>query len=335
MMSVASRDQLMDGHGRAIGDVRISITDRCNLRCTYCMPELQRVWLPREDTMTFEEITRVTRILSEMGVHDVRLTGGEPLMRRDVADLVAMVAELPLVEDLSLTTNGVFLGEHIDALADAGLRRVNVSLDALDPERYKHLTRRHALPKVLESLDKLQQSGRLQPVKINAVAIKDFTEEEVLGFAELARTRPFVVRFIEFMPLDADRAWRQEDVLTGAETKAIIEQRYPLVPVEREASATSVRWRFADGVGEMGFINPVSEPFCADCNRIRITADGNLRTCLFSLRETSLLEPMREGATDGQIEDVIRSAVWRKELKHHVGDAGFVQPDRTMSAIGG
>jgi len=329
------RSPLLDGHGRTIGDVRISVTDRCNLRCTYCMPERQQVWLPREGTLRFEEITRLVSLLSTMGVHDVRLTGGEPLMRRGLPELVRQLTMLDQVQDLSLTTNGLLLERHIDELADAGLRRVNVSLDSLDPERYRHVTRRHGLERVLACLDALQRSGRLTPVKVNVVAMRGFTEQEVVGFAELARTRPFVVRFIEFMPLDADRAWRDEDVLTGAEVRSIIEAVHPLEPVERAASATAQRWRFRDGVGEMGFINPVSEPFCSDCNRIRITADGQLRTCLFSIRETDLLGPMRAGATDNDLERVIRDAVWRKELKHRIGDAGFVQPSRTMSAIGG
>jgi cyclic pyranopterin phosphate synthase len=325
----------MDGHGRQIGDLRVSVTDRCNLRCKYCMPEHQSDWLPREDTLRYEEITRLVDIMSQMGVHDIRLTGGEPLMRRDLPTLVKQLSVLKHVTDLSLTTNGVLLEDKIDELADAGLRRVNVSLDSLHPERFIEITRRRGFDRVMASLDALQQSGRLDPVKVNVVAIKGFTEAEVLGFAELARTRPFIVRFIEFMPLDADRAWRDVDVLTGEEVRSIIASAYELEPVDRETSATSIRWRFADSPGEVGFINPVSTPFCSDCNRVRLTADGKLRTCLFSIRETDLLTPLRAGATDDDVAQIIRDAVWRKELKHRIGDKGFVQPPRTMSAIGG
>lgn len=335
MTSPATREQLVDGHGRIIGDVRVSVTDRCNLRCVYCMPELQQEWLPREDTLTFEELQRLVALLASMGVHDVRLTGGEPLMRRDLPTLVGMLAGIPGVEDLSMTTNGLLLERSIDELADAGLRRVNVSLDALDPERYEHITRRHGLERVLQCLDALIESGRLSPVKVNVVAMRDFTEQDVLGFAEYARTHPISVRFIEFMPLDADRAWQKTNVLTGDEVRALIEHEYELEPVERETSATALRWRVAGGLGELGFINPVSEPFCSDCNRIRLTADGKLRTCLFSIRETDLLTPLRSGATDDELDKIIRDAVWRKELKHRIGDEGFVQPPRTMSQIGG
>ena len=329
------REPLVDGHGRRIGDVRVSVTDRCNLRCVYCMPELHQEWLPREGTLSFEELQRLVALLASMGVHDVRLTGGEPLLRREFPKLVGMLARTPGVEDLSMTTNGLLLEQHIEALADAGLRRINVSLDTLDPERYAHITRRHGLKRVLSCLDKLIESGRLSPVKINVVAMRDFTEQDVLGFAEYARTHPVAVRFIEFMPLDGDRAWKSASVLTGDEVRALIEQKYALEPIEREASATARRWRVAGGLGEVGFINPVSNPFCSDCNRIRLTADGKLRTCLFSIRETDLLGPMRGGANDDELERIIRDAVWSKELKHRIGDPGFVQPPRTMSQIGG
>lgn len=329
------REPLVDGHGRRIGDIRVSVTDRCNLRCVYCMPELHQEWLPREGTLRFEEIHRLIGLLASMGVHDVRLTGGEPLMRRELPKLVSMLSSVPGVEDLSMTTNGLLLEQQIDALADAGLRRVNVSLDTLDPERYAHITRKHGLKRVLSCLDALIASGRLSPVKVNVVAMRDFTEQDVLGFAEYARTHPVAVRFIEFMPLDGDRAWKPTNVLTGEEVRALIEQQYVLEPINRETSATALRWRVSGGLGELGFINPVSNPFCSDCNRIRLTTDGKLRTCLFSIRETDLLTPMRGGASDDDLEQVIRDAVWRKELKHRIGDEGFVQPPRTMSQIGG
>lgn len=335
MSAPAQREVLVDGHGRRIADLRVSITDRCNLRCTYCMPELKQVWLERGDTLSFEEITRLVTLLVSMGVEDVRLTGGEPLMRRDLPVLVAQLALIEGLQDLSMTTNGLLLEPRIDELIGAGLRRVNVSLDALDPERYRHVTRRHGLEKVLSCLDALLADGRLSPVKVNVVALRDFTEQDLAGFAQLARERPLHIRFIEVMPLDADRAWKREQVLAGAETLELLSKQVELERVEREPSATAKRWRVKNGKGEIGFINPVSEPFCSDCNRIRLTADGRLRTCLFSLRETDLRTPMRSGASDDDLEIIIRDAVWRKELKHSVGDPGFIQPQRTMSDIGG
>jgi cyclic pyranopterin phosphate synthase len=314
------RDPLYDGHGRAIGDLRVSVTDRCNFRCQYCMPAEGLPWLERETILSFEEIVRIVSLMSELGIHDVRLTGGEPLVRRDFPTLVAMLAKLPLLRDLSVTTNGFLLERHAQALVDAGITRFNVSVDSLQRDRFYALTRRDALP---------------HPIKLNAVAIRDFTEEEVLPFAELARSTAYQVRFIEFMPLDGDQAWTPEQVLTGAEIRDAIHAVYPLEPEPREPSATARVYRFVDGPGHVGFINPVSEPFCGDCNRIRLTADGRLRTCLFSLNETDLRGPLRDGADDDQLVQIIRDAVWRKELKHHVGEPGFIQPARTMSAIGG
>jgi cyclic pyranopterin phosphate synthase len=328
-------EPLRDGHGRLIGDVRVSVTDRCNFRCQYCMPAEGLPWLERAEILTFEEITRVVRTLSMMGVHDVRLTGGEPLVRRRFPELVAMLSEIEEVHDLSVTTNGFLLERDAEALVGAGVDRFNVSVDSLQRDRFFELTRADALPQVLRGLETLSSFPEAHPIKINAVAIRGFTEEEVLPFAEFARRTPYEVRFIEFMPLDADHAWTPDQVLTGAEIRAAIDAVHPLEPAPREPSATARVYRFADGTGSIGFINPVSEPFCGDCNRIRITADGRLRTCLFSLNETDLRGPMRDGASDGQLAQIIRDAVWRKELKHHVGEPGFIQPTRTMSAIGG
>jgi GTP 3',8-cyclase len=329
------RAPLVDGHGREIGDVRISVTDRCNFRCQYCMPAEGLPWLERSALLSYEEITRLVGILAEMGVHDVRLTGGEPLVRKGLWRLVEALSAIDGVRDLSLTTNGYLLERQVADLVRAGLRRVNVSLDALAPDRFFQLTRRDALAQVLGGLAAAERHPELRPIKVNVVAIRGFTEDEVLGFADFARRNPYEVRFIEFMPLDADRAWSRDQVLPNAEVRAIIEERYALEPIGRERSGTARRWRFADGSGELGFISPVSEPFCGDCNRIRITAEGELRTCLFSMNETDLREPLRNGASDDEIEQVIRDAVWRKELKHHVNDPGFVQPARSMSQIGG
>jgi GTP 3',8-cyclase len=330
-------DQLIDGHGRPIGDVRISVTDRCNFRCQYCMPAEGLPWLERSEVLSFEEITRLTTLLARMGVHKVRLTGGEPLVRRDFPRLVTMLADVPGIDDLAVTTNGYLLERDAAALVDAGLRRFNISIDSLQQDRFFELTRRDALPRVLRGIEALAAyGGDALTIKLNAVALRNFTEQEALPFAAFARERPFEVRFIEFMPLDADHTWTPEQVLTGAEIRAIIEREHRLEPIERERSATAVTYRFADGGrGRLGFINPVSEPFCSDCDRIRITADGKLRTCLFSLNETDLREPLRAGADDDALEALIRAAVWRKELKHRVNEPGFIQPERPMSAIGG
>ena len=328
-------ERLRDGHGRVIGDLRVSVTDRCNFRCQYCMPAEGLPWLERAEILTFEEIARLVGLMSRMGVHDIRLTGGEPLVRRSFPQLVAMLAALPDVHDLSVTTNGFLLERDAEALVAAGVNRFNVSIDSLQQDRFYELTRRDALAQVLRGLEALAAFPEANPIKINAVAIRDFTEEEVIPFAELARQTPYEVRFIEFMPLDADHAWTPDQVLTGAEIRAAIDAVYPLESQPREPHATARVYRFADGRGRIGFINPVSEPFCADCNRIRLTADGRLRTCLFSLNETDLRAPLREGADDRELEQIIRDAVWRKELKHHVGEPGFIQPARSMSAIGG
>ncbi len=325
----------MDGHGRTIGDLRVSVTDRCNFRCQYCMPAEGLPWLDRDEILRFEEIVRVVSVLTEMGVTEVRLTGGEPLVRRDFPVLAGQLAALPQLAELSVTTNGFLLERDAEALVAAGISRFNVSVDSLQRDRFYALTRRDALAQVLRGLERLGAIPEAHPIKINAVAIRDFTEDEVMPFAELARRSPYEVRFIEFMPLDADHAWTVDQVLTGAEILAMIEAEYPLEPVQREPSATARIYRFADGHGRIGFINPVSEPFCGDCNRIRLTADGRLRTCLFSLHETNLRDPLRAGADDDELERIIRDAVWRKELKHHVGEPGFIQPPRTMSAIGG
>jgi GTP 3',8-cyclase len=328
-------EPLRDGHGRLIGDLRVSVTDRCNFRCQYCMPAEGLPWLEREAILTFEEITRLVSLLGAMGVHDVRLTGGEPLVRRNFPQLVSMLSDIEDVAEISVTTNGFLLERDAEALVRAGMSRFNVSVDSLQRDRFYELTRRDALPQVLRGIEYLATFPEAHPIKINAVAIRGFTEEEVIPFAELARRSPYEIRFIEFMPLDADHAWTPDAVLTGKEIRAAIDAVYPLEPEPREPHATARVYRFKDGQGRIGFINPVSEPFCADCNRIRLTADGRLRTCLFSLNETDLRRPIRDGADDSELEQIIRDAVWRKELKHHVGEPGFIQPARTMSAIGG
>ena len=325
----------MDGHGREITDLRMSVTDRCNFRCQYCMPAEGLPWLDRDEVLTFEELARVAAVLAQMGVRDLRLTGGEPLARRQLPRLVEMLREIDGVQEIALTTNGYFLQRDAAALVAAGVDRFNVSIDSLQRDRFFAMTRRDALDRVLRGLELLAGFPQAHPIKVNAVAVRGFTEHEVLPFARFARENAYEVRFIEFMPLDGDRAWEPDQVLTGAEIVATIAAVYPLEPEPRAPGATARTYRFADGRGRIGFINPVSEPFCGDCNRIRLTADGRLRTCLFSLNETDLRGPLRDGASDADLGEIVRDAVWRKELKHRVNEPGFIQPARTMSAIGG
>ncbi len=330
-------DPLVDSYGRCITSMRISITDRCNFRCQYCMPADGLPWVPREDILTYEEIARIARVTAAMGVKKIRLTGGEPLARRDAHILVKLLRAIPQIQSVGLTTNGTKLDSAVADLAAAGLTHLNVSLDSLAQHKFFQITRRDALDRVLKGLEATKQFAQLQPVKINAVAMKGFTEEEVAPFAEFARTQGFIVRWIEFMPLDADQIWRKEDILTGAEIRNILEKYYgALVPLQATYSAeTAKRYGFVDGVGEVGFINPVSEPFCASCDRIRLTAEGALRTCLFAQEETDLRSVIRNGADDDALEAVIRGAVFKKELKHYIGDKRFRRTKRTMSMIGG
>jgi cyclic pyranopterin phosphate synthase len=328
-------EPLRDSWGRAIKSLRVSVTDKCNFRCRYCMPAEGLEWLDRDEVLSFEEIERLVRVLARMGVDEIRLTGGEPLVRRDLPVLVGMLAATPGVRDLSLTTNGVLLDRFAAPLVEAGLRRLNVSLDSLSHVRFAEITRRDALDRVLAGLAEAERHPELRPIKVNCVAIRGFTEEEVPALAELARRKPYVVRFIEFMPLDADQAWKGDDVLTGGEIRALIEERWPLEELPAKPSSTARRFRFADGAGEIGFVNPVSEPFCSTCDRIRLTADGQLRTCLFSRREWDLKTPLRDGSSDERLEELIRFAVAHKELKHKINDPGFVRASRSMSQIGG
>jgi GTP 3',8-cyclase len=300
------------------------------------MPAEGLEWLGRDEILTFEEIERLVRLLASMGVDEVRLTGGEPLVRKDMPDLVAKLARVPGVNDLSLTTNGILLDRLAAPLVEAGLQRINVSLDSLNHARFAEITRRDALDRVLAGLAEAERYPQLRPIKVNCVAIRGFTEEEIPALCELARRKPYVVRFIEFMPLDADDIWRGDSVLNGAEIRTIVEQHYgELVPISAAASSTAQRFRFADGRGELGFINPVSEPFCSACDRIRLTADGQLRTCLFSRREWDLKTPLRGGSSDKELEAELRWAVAHKELKHKINDPGFVRASRSMSQIGG
>jgi GTP 3',8-cyclase len=326
---------LVDGWGREIHSLRVSVIDRCNFRCRYCMPAEGLPWLPKTEILSFEEIHRLVALMAAMGVCEVRLTGGEPLVRRDLPELVRMLAATPGVADLALTTNGVLLDRLAEPLARAGLRRLNVSLDSLSHTRFAEITRRDALDRVLRGLEAAERLPELSPIKINCVAIRGFSEEEVPGLAALARRKPYVVRFLEFMPLDADERWDADQVLSGAEIRAIVERHWELREISAGPSSTSKRYVFADGAGELGFISPVTEPFCSSCDRIRLTADGRLRTCLFSRREWDLRDAVRGGANDDELAALIRNAVAHKELKHRVNERGFVRASRSMSQIGG
>ena len=330
-------EQLVDSYGRHIKSMRISITDRCNFRCRYCMPAEGLPWLPRADILTFEEIARIASVATALGVEQLRLTGGEPLVRRDVPDLVQLLKPLPGLRSLSLTTNGTRLPQLAQPLAAAGLTRINVSLDTLIPHKFFQVARRDALASVLAGLAALEACPQIRPIKVNAVAMRNFSEEEVLDFAALARRKPYIVRWIEFMPLDADQIWTKDDILPGSEILAIIEAHYgKLIPItDGDKAETARRYRFSDGLGELGFINPVTEPFCANCDRIRLTAEGGLRTCLFSQEETDLRAIIRAGGSDADIAAALRLAVSNKELKHFIGDKRFKRTQRSMSMIGG
>lgn len=330
-------EPLVDSYGRHIKSMRISITDKCNFRCTYCMPAEGLPWLKKAEILSYEEIVRIARVAVSIGIEQIRLTGGEPLVRRDVPELVSQLRQIEGLRSLSLTTNGILLKQLAGPLAEAGLTRINVSLDSLIREKFAQITRRDQLARVLEGLEELEKYPTIRPIKVNAVAVKDFSEEEVLNFVRLARREEYVMRWIEFMPLDADQIWRKEDILTGAELKALIEAEYgPLVPIKTgDPSETARRYTFSDGIGEIGFINPVSEPFCAQCDRIRLTADGQLRTCLFATDETDLRAVVRSNAPDSELEQALRQAVWHKELKHYIGDKRFKRANRSMSMIGG
>jgi cyclic pyranopterin phosphate synthase len=327
--------RLVDSHGRMIGDLRVSVTDRCNLRCRYCMPAEGLDWAPRDHQLTFAEIEHIVSLFAGLGVRTVRLTGGEPLVRKNLDELVARLSAIDAIEEISLTTNGILLADQIDGLVAAGLDRVNVSLDALTPERYKQITRRSGLERVIAGLNALERYPQLGQIKVNVVAVRGMSGLELIEFAELARRKPYVVRFLEFMPLDADEQWNDDVLMTGAEIRAAIERVHELRELPREHAGTASRYEFADGHGEIGFISPVSEPFCSTCDRARLTADGNLRSCLFSTSETDLRTPLRSGATNDELEDLMRVAIWRKPRGHMIGDADFEQPARRMSQIGG
>ena len=325
--------QLIDAFGRIADDLRVSVTDRCNLRCTYCMPAGGMRWLPRPEILTYEEIDRLVGISMSLGVRTVRLTGGEPLARRDLPVLIEMLAARG-VPDLSLTTNGVLLAEHAGPLARAGLTRVNVSVDSLLRHRFAEMTRRDALDRVLEGLRAAEAAG-LQPIKLNCVVVRGTNDDELVDFARFSRDTGYDVRFIECMPLDEEHAWTRDAVVPSREVLARIDAVFPLEAAGR-ASEPATMWRFADRArGSVGVIASVTEPFCSSCNRIRVTADGQFRTCLFALEETDVRALLRGGATDAEIARAMRDAVAGKWAGHKINDADFARPARSMSLIGG
>jgi GTP 3',8-cyclase len=324
---------LIDKFGRQITDLRVSVTDRCNFRCVYCRSADPENHMAHHELLEWDEYERLVGILVHMGIRKVRVTGGEPLVRPGVENFIGRLKAIG-VHDLSMTTNGHLLAERLETLIAAGLDRINISLDSLDREKFERITRTKAFDQVMAGIEAAQNSA-LRPVKVNAVLVRGFNDDEVEAFAEFARERGLIMRFIEFMPLDADRAWTREAMVPAAEVHRRISARWPLVQVVHERSETARKYRFADGRGEIGLIAPVTQPFCGFCSRIRLTADGKLRTCLFSKDDHDLKYLLREGAPDREIGDEILSIVSQKEKSHRINEPGFVPPSRTMVYIGG
>ncbi len=329
-------DRLIDRFGRVHRDLRISITDRCNLRCVYCMPEEGVTFAPRSEILTYEELVRVARVAHGLGVTRVRITGGEPLVRRGLESFVAMLAEIGF-DDLSMTTNGIGFDRRAQALADAGLRRVNFSCDSLRPTRFAEIRRSGELSAVLSAMDAAERVG-LRPIKVNVVVLAGMNDDELVDFAAFARDTGRVVRFIEYMPLDGSRGWSRSSVVSAAQILQIIGARWALEPIVAAAddpSAPATSYRFTDGIGEIGVIPTVTEPFCGTCDRLRVTADGAIRNCLFANEETALRDLLRSGGSDDAIGLALRGAVHAKLPGHGINDPGFLRPARSMSMIGG
>ncbi len=323
---------LVDSFGRVHSDLRISVTDRCNFRCTYCMPVEGMTWLPRDEVLTFEELERIARLLVERhGVRSIRLTGGEPTVRAHLPVLISRLAALPI--DLALTTNGATLRACATDLAQAGLRRVNVSLDSLRPERFAEMTRRDELTNVLDGIDAALEAG-LTPVKVNVVVVRGVNDDEVVDLARYGRERNLTMRFIEFMPLDGGDKWRNEQVVTQAEIVEQISAVFPVEPIARGREPAE-RFRYLDGRGEVGVIPSITRPFCEQCDRIRLTADGQLRNCLFSLEDRDLRGVLRGGGSDDDLSAAIEACVGAKWAGHAINQVQFVRPHRSMSQIGG
>lgn len=327
---------LVDRFNRIATNLRVSVTDVCNLRCTYCMSEDMQ-FIDESKIMTFDEIDRLIRIAVSLGVNKVRITGGEPLVRRNLPDLISRVLEINGIQDVSLTTNGIGLAKQAQALYDSGLRRINVSLDTLSKAKFQQITRRKALTKVLDGLKEASRCG-FNPIKVNAVTMRGFTEEEVVELVSFARDNSYEMRFIEFMPLDADDIWGRNMFVPKKELVDKIGEHYPLELVESDSNLkheTAKNYQFKDGLGKVGFISSVSEPFCNDCNRVRLTADGKFRNCLFATEETDLLTALRKGVSNEIIAEMMVSSVAKKEAGHLINSVDFVKPERNMSMIGG
>ena len=329
-------NQLVDSFGRSHNNLRVSVTDRCNLRCFYCMPEHDPEFMPRAELLTFEEIERVVRIGTTLGIDRVRLTGGEPLVRRELHKLVSAVVNVPGIKDVGLTTNGIFLNDQAQQLRDAGLTRLNISLDALDAATFKTMTRRDSFDQVLEGIEAAKSAGFL-PIKLNAVSVRGLTETQIIPFGHLAREGDVDVRFIEFMPLDAENQWERDKVLFAHEIIEILEDEFgPLDSVAGgDTRAPATKYRFRGGKGSIGLIASVSQPFCGSCNRFRLTADGKLRNCLFSLEETDVRGLLRDSGTDTEIAAAMQNCIAAKKEGHEINSARFIQPERPMHSIGG
>jgi GTP 3',8-cyclase len=325
---------LIDTFGRVADDLRISVTDRCNFRCTYCMPAEGLNWLPKQELLTFEELTRLLALFVRLGVRSLKITGGEPTVRANLPTLVRMFRDVGPELDISITTNGMLLDTLAEPLAAAGVDRATISCDSLLRHRFQEMTRRDALDRVLRGMHAAEAAG-LTPIKINTVVIGGTNDDEVVDFARWARDTGYEVRFIEYMPLDAQHAWERVKVVPGARILGAIDAAYPLEARSPDAEPATT-YVFADGApGAIGVIASVTEPFCDTCNRLRLTAEGDFRNCLFALEETDLRGPLRAGATDDDLEALIRRGVWSKWSGHRVNHRDFVQPERSMSAIGG
>ncbi len=334
-LTSTSKGELVDSFGRRHTDLRVSVTDRCNLRCSYCMP-LEAVFKPREELLTYEEITRAVAVATRLGIRTVRLTGGEPLVRAELDQLVRQLVTLPGLDEVALTTNGLLLAEQAERLARAGLARLNVSLDSLDAERFEQIARRSGLERVLEGLAVASRCG-FRAIRINAVSIRGLTEVEIIPLARFCRKQALHLRFIEFMPLDADDGWAEASVLSGDEVRQILVAAFgPLEPLHTEdAGQPAVDYRYADGSGLVGFINPVSQPFCDRCDRLRLTADGQFRNCLFSTTEWDARAILRGRGNDDDLARLLVDCVQTKRAAHGIGNLGFERPDRAMYQIGG
>ena len=330
------RSDLIDTFGRVHDNLRISVTDRCNIRCFYCMPEDGVKFMRHEEILSYEEIERFARVAASLGVTKLRITGGEPLVRRNLSTLIAKLVAIPGIDDIALTTNGVLLGGMAQELYDAGLRRLNVHLDTLDRARFERITRRDELDKVLSGLEIARKVG-FGPIKINAVAVKNLVEPDIVPLARFGREFGHEIRYIEFMPLDAQNLWDRRKVLLADDMIAMLSSEIaPLYEIpDADPRAPATEYGFADGVGRVGFIASVSRPFCLNCNRLRLTSDGHLRYCLFAIEETDVKTLLRDGSPDEAIADAIRGNVRKKWLGHEINSSQFVPPPRPMYAIGG